>query len=372
MARGVAALAVCSSHLRSFLLLDWADVTQRGPLAAALYVATGFSHQAVIVFFVLSGFLVGGNAMKSFMDGQWSFREYWLRRLTRLWIVLLPALILTAVWNGVLHHIDVPPYANEVRTFIGTPDYGPAAFLGNLAFLQTILVPTYGNNGPLWSLANEFWYYVLFPLALSAWFGRGYTRVLWAGAAIAIAACLPWEIVSLGTIWLMGVAAFRVAQLATNVRPGYLLLWRALGLAAVGGALVAIKLNHALGTDYTLGAAFAAALPSLVVRTSHNLAYTKLTRAAAEVSYTLYLVHYPALVVGRLFVFDAHRVQPTLSAIGVYALALIVTLLYSALLWWLFERHTAALVRILRRRFFVPTQRASSLGSLRRSPEGSS
>lgn len=26
-------------------------------------------------------------------------------------------------------------------------------------------VPIFGSNGPLWSLANEFWYYVLFSLA---------------------------------------------------------------------------------------------------------------------------------------------------------------------------------------------------------------
>src|SRR6202030_1593882 len=44
----------------------------------------------------------------------------------------------------------------------------PGIFLGNLFFVQTILCRTFGSNGPLWSLANEFWYYVLFPLGLFA------------------------------------------------------------------------------------------------------------------------------------------------------------------------------------------------------------
>ena len=51
----------------------------------------------------------------------------------------------------------------------GAPERPPlhldaATFWGNLVFLQTILVPTYGTNALLWSLANEFWYYMLFPL----------------------------------------------------------------------------------------------------------------------------------------------------------------------------------------------------------------
>jgi hypothetical protein len=38
----------------------------------------------------------------------------------------------------------------------------------NAFFLQTIAGPTFGSNGPLWSLAYEWWYYVLFPLVLAA------------------------------------------------------------------------------------------------------------------------------------------------------------------------------------------------------------
>jgi peptidoglycan/LPS O-acetylase OafA/YrhL len=47
------------------------------------------------------------------------------------------------------------------------PNYTATTFVGNLAFLQTIAVPIFGTNGPMWSLANEFWYYLIFPLAAS-------------------------------------------------------------------------------------------------------------------------------------------------------------------------------------------------------------
>ena len=62
--------------------------------------------------------------------------------------------------------------------------------MGNLFFLQTIFVPPFGSNAPLWSLSFEFWYYLLFPLCLFA-LSRGNQVVsgrFCALAAVAVAA----------------------------------------------------------------------------------------------------------------------------------------------------------------------------------------
>jgi hypothetical protein len=57
------------------------------------------------------------------------------------------------------------------QPFASTPDigslYSPAIFLGNMGFLQGIFVHTAGTNLALWSLANEFWYYIAFPPAVA-------------------------------------------------------------------------------------------------------------------------------------------------------------------------------------------------------------
>ena len=63
---------------------------------------------------------------------------------------------------------NMPGYGGEVLQHIYPSSAIAQAltapvFLGNAAFLQRILVPELGTNGPLWSLANEFWYYLLFP-----------------------------------------------------------------------------------------------------------------------------------------------------------------------------------------------------------------
>jgi peptidoglycan/LPS O-acetylase OafA/YrhL len=55
----------------------------------------------VIVFFVLSGFLVGGSVIKAHRQGQWRWTGYLSRRLSRLWIVIVPALLLTLFWDSI-------------------------------------------------------------------------------------------------------------------------------------------------------------------------------------------------------------------------------------------------------------------------------
>src|SRR5262249_48022606 len=111
--------------------------------------------------------------------------------------VLIPALVLTALldaWRG------------------EWPD--PLVALGNAAFLETIAVPTFGSDAPLWSLAYEFWYYVTFPVLVFA-IMRGGSRAARTAAGfafIAIIFFLPPIISAYGSIWLMGVAAFAVGK----------------------------------------------------------------------------------------------------------------------------------------------------------------
>ena len=56
--RAVVAWAVMWSHLRSLFFEDMPLVHNKGAAVKVFYLLTGFGHQSVIVFFVLSGFLV--------------------------------------------------------------------------------------------------------------------------------------------------------------------------------------------------------------------------------------------------------------------------------------------------------------------------
>ena len=61
-------------------------------------------YTGVDVFFVLSGFLVGGAVMRAGPAFDW--RTYAIARLSRLWVVLVPALLLTAALDQLAPRLD--------------------------------------------------------------------------------------------------------------------------------------------------------------------------------------------------------------------------------------------------------------------------
>lgn len=61
--RGCSALIVCLGHLRNAILVDYSVLVNPSIIIKAFYAITGFGHQAVMVFFVLSGYFVGGGSV---------------------------------------------------------------------------------------------------------------------------------------------------------------------------------------------------------------------------------------------------------------------------------------------------------------------
>ena len=221
---------------------------------------------------------------------------------------------------------------------------GVLTFLGNAFFLQTIATPVLGDNGPLWSLANEFWYYVLFPLmvfgfrATASW-PRRLAFVAGAGLLLAL---LPFGIVSGYVVWLAGAAVFA---------GGGTRIMRFLGSVPVGIAavLVCAALFHRsrLGpvSDVVLGLSFAATLPFLLRLPALPEAVARWAAWLSDFSYTLYLAHFSLAAFIWYTWLDAKRVTPSLLTFGQYAWIALVLIGYSYLLSLLFERNTDKLRR---------------------------
>ncbi len=168
LVRGIAAILVLLSHWKIMFFVDYSHISSHKIWFAIPYVISEAGHQSVLIFFVLSGYLIGGSVFRSLHRGQWQWRTYLTHRFVRLWVVLLPGLLLGALWDWIgLHHGHTASLYNATaksHAIDVTQTFTSSAFFGNIAFLQTILVPSFGSNGALWSLANEFWYYILFPL----------------------------------------------------------------------------------------------------------------------------------------------------------------------------------------------------------------
>jgi peptidoglycan/LPS O-acetylase OafA/YrhL len=210
--RAAAALMVVLEHVRHLFFQDYADGPHSAGLALA-YVVTSLGSGAVIVFFVLSGFWVGGGAVAKIRAGRFSWAGYASSRLTRLWLVLVPALLLTFVTDSVGQRMRPASSNIYMRWETSIPDLAHIThsfgdLLGNMLFLQSIHVQEFGSNKALWSLAYEFWYYLIFPAAVLAFMATRTWRVRFVAAGLALAAAViagP-TVLLLFPAWLMGAA----------------------------------------------------------------------------------------------------------------------------------------------------------------------
>lgn len=349
--RGVLALLVVMGHIRGFVLVDFHEVQNPNLMVKAFYAVGGVGHDAVLAFFALSGFLVGGPALQAMLSGRWTWRHYLVARLARLWVVALPGLLLTWVVDR-LGSVATGGAGYDGR-YWGMFSSGPGlnthisldamTFLGNVFFLQTILVPVFGSNGPLWSLANEFWYYMLFPLLGWALLHRGAIAARAVALLLVIGGVclLPGPMIWLGLIWGAGAILALVLRLRRSVT------W-VTGLVLGTSALVLGSLAHlyrgTLTGDILEGLAWACLLPPLTgVATFHGVigvAYAHVATWLSEISYTLYLIHFPILFGVYLAFLAPAQWQPGLPALSAGLLLLVIALGCAGGVWWLFERNT--------------------------------
>jgi peptidoglycan/LPS O-acetylase OafA/YrhL len=349
--RGFAALLVTVGHLRSVLFVDQSQVLESELLVKVFYLLTSLGHQSVVVFFVLSGYLVGGSVLAA--GSKFSFHAYLRARLARLWSVLIPCLGLTWLVDQSLLYCAPDAldghYAQlwHLGPKIGEYDNSIFTLLGNILFLQTLTVPVFGSNGPLWSLANEFWYYILFPLLYIMTQPLGCKR---SGGKILVTAAvvgiifwmMPTEMLVGFVVWLFGafvVLAKAQKRLMPFKHSG--LLSVALLMVATGLSKWSVLAGAQLWGDVGLGLAVACAL--LFSREWTLASYATVKRWSQRLSdrsFSLYLSHFPVvMLLGAVFSRD-HRRQPDLMSYLGFVLALIGLLLVAHFVWFVFERRT--------------------------------
>ncbi len=156
-------------------------------------VISQFGHDAVVVFFVLSGCVIAYSVKTRDRD----LETYAISRLARMWSVVIPALCLT---------IALDFLGSDIGRQTGGPlDHSFLTILANAIFVNQLwflnLVP--GSNSPFWSLGFEVWYYILFAAFT---FPTGKRRLFWIAVMALIAG--P-KILLMLPIWLLGVAVYR-------------------------------------------------------------------------------------------------------------------------------------------------------------------
>ncbi|WP_352646310.1 acyltransferase [Mesorhizobium sp. M0136] len=281
--RGASALVVMMAHLRGYSLPAYGALpaSDQGLITALFYAVTRPGHPAVMVFFVLSGFLVGGQVIRHVRDGRFDLQRYAVDRATRIFLPLIPALLLTAL------------VAISVGSAFPIQDV-----VAHIAGLNGIVVPTVRANAPLWSLAYEIWFYVLMGCAGYAFSRRSLPAWSFFGLG---AAALVFSVLEAQYLlfWLLGalVAAYPPRS-----------LWVAYTgvVAFIGGIFVSQMMSdggpwagYATGpADAIMCAGLAALLPALCHERANRILEPAAwpIRSLSAMSYSLYIFHYPVLV----------------------------------------------------------------------------
>ncbi|MEI6071050.1 MAG: acyltransferase [Verrucomicrobiae bacterium] len=356
--RGPAAMLVFLGHWRNLFFADFVDLPNPGIALKIFYLFTGAGREAVMIFFVISGCVIAHVIYTSFERGKWSWSGYLWARLTRLWVVLIPALVLTACWDQFgMRFGQIAPsiydgigFANILHSAV-EGNSGIGTFIGNVLFVQTILVPTFGSNGPLWSIAYEFCYYLAYPAMICAVVPGRATWKLRAGLLFFAGALLVFSGKSIAAaflIWLAGAAAYWLFRVLPVKSVAINLVGFLAGLLAILASVMASRMHlysAMIGWDGIIGLACAFTMYfALAIRPSRvGAAVLKPLHGLSAVSYSVYLLHMPILVCAASFFFrsDSKRWPPDLPHLSAAVVIGLLVFAYCLGVWYLTEHQTA-------------------------------
>ena len=264
-------------------------------------VVFSFGQEAVIVFFLLSGFVIFANER----DRSARPRGYYVRRLRRIYPPMIFAMLIsTVLWTTGL--IDArATWQSAVGTLLAVQD---------IAFLKPgVIIDPYLGNDPLWSLSYEIAFYILFPLVMIVW-RRSEKLARIAVPTVAVLAYITYLampnhfslVLAYFLLWWGGAI---VAHLwlhdrvhLRNALPEFLGL---MALALTAGAGVVLYGFDGVGFfPFLILRHFAFAIVMFLVLFTPvrrlmggiSVRVARPAAAVAGISYGLYVVHYPILV----------------------------------------------------------------------------
>lgn len=346
--RGAAALLVVMMHARQVLWVGFSPYLAAHPLdlsassllafamAPLMYGAIGVS-----LLFVLSGYIIHRGSARMLASGRergfdtWSFYK---RRFLRIYPTLLLALAVTVVCD------------NASRAFATHPELGDnsvwALITSGLA-LQGIIADPYGSNSPLWSLAIEIQFYLVYPLALLIRGRVGMDHMLLVAVAVSLAGAAILHVHGITAFPQFYLAWWIGAYIADREAAGRPLprCWPAFAAGFILAGCLAYSLKACSLGIVLWAIGLAPVLAFVVERNFAALSANAVLTSLGRISYTLYAVHFPLLVLASAVLFSGAK-QPSL----VWALAVtgaIIAASYGA--YWLAERPSIRLLETMRR-----------------------
>jgi len=154
--RGIAALIVVFHHFMVFNSNEIQPIVNYNLWSLLLFLSD-LNIEAVLFFFIISGFCIGLSLKGTLPIKRSSLNNYLIKRFKRILPIYFISLMIAFLSGLVMNKLS---WDNSF-SFIN--------LAGNLLFLQTPIsvahwFSPYGDNGPLWSLSYEMFFYLFFPL----------------------------------------------------------------------------------------------------------------------------------------------------------------------------------------------------------------
>lgn len=287
-----------------------------------------------MVFFVLSGFLVGGRLIERCHKGTFNITQYAVDRSVRIMLPLISALLLQLV----------------VEIITGAP-VRPWRMVGNLFSLQGVFCDT--EIEVLWSLSYEVWFYIIAGAAAVWMLARTKKQIIWSYVVMGLSFLVFTQMKAYYIfIWLTGAVVYR--HLPAKACRWKIMLSLLLALIIIpimqlsSGSNTSLQLGKFLGPnthsifEVLFGLFFGFFICQAVVyspRHKWSVLLNRIGTRLAAFSYTLYLVHVPLM---RLMLHFGGKRAENLDAhtLGLYFAFLFLGIFGSWLIYLLFERNT--------------------------------
>ncbi|MDD2451121.1 MAG: acyltransferase [Sulfurovum sp.] len=109
-----------------------------------------FGQEAVMLFFLLSGYVIALSQFKN----NYQFNIYFLHRFLRIYSVVIPAILFSYIIYSHIHEswiVDIKQLILNLSMMQDKPELKPGVIVGPIF-----------HNEPLWSLSYEWWFYMIF------------------------------------------------------------------------------------------------------------------------------------------------------------------------------------------------------------------
>jgi len=299
-----------------------------------LFFGYEIGHKLVMVFFVLSGYLIAFTVYNKHKDS----KKYLVDRFSRLYSVVLPALVFTYLIDAIGKYYYPTVYFTEIahnNQFF--------RFVVNATYLQEIwnfsIKPS--TNGPFWSISYEFWFYMLF-WAFSYFTGK--RRYLALGLLSLI---VGFKILLLFPAWIFGVIAYNYANKVVLKKSTAIIIFLSSAICVVLMTVLldfsvlnnTFKLGHPplfysseFIFDWIYGLLIAVNLFSvsfISFKVTMPSVFKSAIKYLSSVTFTLYLFHYPLLVfIGASLHYDkSSYLQVSLLLAGIVVIVCILAAL---------------------------------------------